>query len=191
MSNVQQQGNDRSRGGAGFALLAMRSLACSVEVFLHRSSTFGERYLGAQAVVALVIMFIFPAFDPQQDPTPLWLFACAFLVACTAIRGGIVRRRKRGELGPHTFYTGTPLLLGKQKETAVKGVVEPVVVWIASAVAGEFSSLLSSYLALAGIGLLLSVSLTIAAERKRMLDMHDAYMEQRRAADDWRSMHRE
>jgi hypothetical protein len=191
MRNIQEQGNDRGRGGAGVVLLVMRALACSVEVFLHKSSTFGERYLGAQVAVALVILFIFPAFTPGRDPGPLWYFACAFLVACAAIRGGIVRRQRRGELGPHSFYTGTPLPLGRLKETTVKRFFEPVVVWIASAIAGEFSPMLSSYLAIAGVGLLLSVNLTVAAERKRVLDMHDAYMEQRRAAEDWRSMHRE
>src|SRR5258705_6583095 len=117
MQNKQQQGNEQGRGGAGVVLLVMRALACSVEVFLHKSSTFGERYLGAQAAVALVIMFIFPAFVPGQDPAPLWYFACAFLLACAAIRTGVVRRQKRGDLGPHSFYTGTPLPFGKLKDT--------------------------------------------------------------------------
>lgn len=192
MSHLQQQpGPDRARIESGFVLLVMRALACSVEVFLHRSSTFGERYLGAQAAIAALIMLFLPAFAPAHDPTALWCFLGVYVLACASIRAGIVKRKLRGELGPHSFYTGTPVLLGRLGETAVKRIVEPVVVWIASAVLAELDPLLAGYLAVAGFGLLLSVSLTAAAERKRMLDMHDAYVEQRRAAEDWRSMHRE
>jgi hypothetical protein len=110
---------------------------------------------------------------------------------CAKARAGLAARRKRGELGPHTFYTGTPRLLGRVRETAVKGGVEPLVVWIMSAVISGVSPLLAGYLAVAGCGLLVSVQLTLAAERRRVLDMHDAYMEQRRTAEEWRSMHGE
>ncbi|MFN0007199.1 MAG: hypothetical protein ACKVXR_04760 [Planctomycetota bacterium] len=193
MSHLQQQqGPDRAKIESGFVLLVMRALACSVEVFLHRSSTFGERYLGAQAAIAAAIMLFLPAFAPAHDPTSTWCFLGVYVLACASIRAGIVKRKIRGEIAPHSFYTGTPVLLGRGRgETAVKRFVEPVVVWIASAALAEFDPLLAGYLAAAGLGLLLSVSLTAAAERKRMLDMHDAYVEQRRAAEDWRSMYRE
>jgi hypothetical protein len=122
----------------------------------------------------------------------MWLFAGAFLFMCGAASSSAKARRRRGELGPHSMYTGTPILMGKrQRETTVKGAIEPVVVWVAAAVTSAFSPLLAGYLALAGFGLLVSVNITLAAERKRMLDMHDAYMEQRRAAEEWRSMHRD
>jgi hypothetical protein len=191
--NQTQQGSDGNRGGsgAGVILLVARALACSVEVFLHKSSSFGERYLGAQAAVAALIIFIFPVLGPEQDPEPLLWFLGAYLVMCAAAREGIVARRKRGELGPHSFYTGTPRLMGRLAEKTVKGGVEPVVVWVASALLSDLSPLLAGYLAVAGCGLLMSVQLTLAAERKRVLDMHDAYMEQRRTAEDWRAMHRE
>jgi hypothetical protein len=107
------------------------------------------------------------------------------------VRSGVLARRKRGELGPHSFYTGAPRLLYREKETVVKGIAEPVIVWLTSAVLSEVSPLLSSYLAVAGVGLLVSVQLTLAAERKRVIDMHDAYMEQRRTAEEWRRMHRD
>jgi hypothetical protein len=187
----QAQDNDRARIDSGFVLLVMRALACSVEVFLHRSSTFGERYLGAQAAIAVLSLLFLPALAPKQDPTALWCFLGAFLLACAAIGAGITKRKRRGYLGPHSFCTGTPVLRGGRQEVTVKRVVEPVVVWIASAVTAEISPLLSGYLAAAGLALLMSVQLTVAAERKPMLDTHDAYMEQRRAAEEWRSTHRE
>jgi hypothetical protein len=172
-------------------LLIARALACSLEVFLHKSSTFGERYLGAQAAVAALIMFIFPIFARDQDPTALWCFLAAYLVLCAAARSAVLARRKRGEMGSHSFYTGTPRLLGRSRETVVKGMVEPILVWTVSAVVSDAAPLLAGYLAVAGAGLFVSVQLTVAAERKRLIDMHDAYTEQRRAAEEWRSMHRE
>lgn len=190
--NQQQQGPGGGRGnGSGIILLIARALACSVEVFLHKSSTFGERYLGAQAAIAALIIFIFPVLAPAHDPTPLLCFLGAFLVMCAAARGGALARRKRGDLGPHSFYTGTPRLMGRSGEKFVKGCVEPMAVWVTSAVVSDSSPLLAGYLAAAGLGLLVSVQLTVAAERKRLLDMHDAYMEQRRTAEDWRAMHRD
>jgi hypothetical protein len=192
MRNGQKSfGDDQGRKGAGLILLVARALACSVEVFLHRSSTFGERYLGAQAALAALIIFIFPIFGSREDPTPLWYFMGAYIVMCAATRAATVKRRTRGELGPHSFYTGTPRLLGRSGEKTVKGVVEPVVVFVTAALVSGFSPLLGGYLATAGIGLLVSANLTLAVERKRMLDMHDAYMEQRRTAEEWRSMHRD
>jgi len=195
MSGMQQAqhgaGGEHRPGGAGFLLLVARALACSVEVFLHKSSSFGERYLGAQAALAALIIFIFPVFAPEGDPEPLLLFLVAYLVMCGAARAGVVARRKRGQLGPHSFYTGTPRVLGRSSEAFVKGGLEPIAVWLTSAVLAEFSPLLASYLAVAGCGLVVSVQLTLAAERRRVLDMHDAYMEQRRTVEAWRAMHRD
>lgn len=191
MRHSQEQASDRARNEVKFALLVMRALACSVEVFLHRSSTFGERYLGAQAGIAALILLVLPAFASTQDPTALWCYLGAFLIACAAINASNAKRRKRADLGPHSFYTGTPVLLGGRAEIAVKRIAEPAVVWIASAVSAEVNPLLSGYLVAAGIALFMSVNLTAAAERKRVLDMHDAYTEQRRTAEEWRSMHRE
>jgi hypothetical protein len=44
MQNPQEA--RQGRGGPAFLLLVARAMACSLEVFLHKSSTFGERYLG-------------------------------------------------------------------------------------------------------------------------------------------------
>lgn len=187
----QQSQGGQGPGGAGFVLLIARALACSLEVFLHKSSTFGERYFGAQAALAMLIIFVFPIFAPTQDPTPMMWFLAAYLVALMMARVACVARRKRGELGPHSFYTGTPRLMGRLSEKTVKGMVEPIVVWVTSALLCELSPLLAGYLATAGVGLFISVNLTLAAERKRVLDMHDAFEEQRRTAQDWRAMRRD
>jgi hypothetical protein len=172
-------------------LFVARSLATSVEVFLHDSRTFGERYFGLQAAAAMLIIFLFPAFSPREDPTPLYLFLGAYLVMWAAARSAAVKRRAKGELGEHSYYTGRPRLMGKSRETTVKGVIEPLVVWITGAFCLEFSPLLGGYLIVAGVGLLISVQTTLATERRRLLDMHDAYMEQRRVAEEWRRMRRD
>jgi len=191
MSPTQNQtGEGQGRGGGTLALLLARALACSLEVYLHRN--FGERYLGAQALLAMLIMFVFPAFMPGEDPTAMMVFLGLYLVGLGVASAGIAARRKRGELGPHTFYTGTPCIGGRHiSETTMKGAIEPMLAILGGAFLFELDSVLGAYLVIAGLGLLVSVQLTLASERKRVLDMHDAYEEQRRTAEVWRSMRRD
>ena len=184
-------GNTR---GPVVLLFVARALAASVEVFLHDTKTFGERYLGTQTAAAVLILFLFPAVGGQEDPMPLYCFLVAYLFMCVGVRVGVVARRARGELGEHSYYSGRPYLmrsLGRMRESTVKGAVEPVLMWLTGILCQPFSALLGTYLMIAGVGLLVSVQVTLAAERRRLLDMHDAYMEQRRIAEEWRRMRRD
>lgn len=174
--------------GPGCLMLVVRALSCSVEVFLHKSSTFGERYIGPQAALAMLLIFLFPALCPEDNPEPMLWFLGAFFVAIAAARVGIVARVKRGEPGPHSMYTGTPRIHGRMSETTVKRANEPIFVIVVGAVVHELSAPLGSYLMLAGVALLVSANLTAAGERRRVLDMHDAFEEQRALAERWRSM---
>ncbi len=189
---MRSQQPEQARGhGAQAPLFLARALACSAEVFLHRSSTFGERYIGPQSAVALLLMLVWPSLAPRENPEPMMLFTLAFVVALLAAGAGVARRRRRGEIGPHTRYTGRPRIIGKLNETTVKGVIEPVVVFITGAFLHELSPLVGSYLMLASIGLWMSVQSTRIVERRRVLDLHDAFEEQRRVAEEWRATHDE
>jgi hypothetical protein len=184
--------NPNGEGGGplnpGCVMLLVRALSCSVEVFLHKSTTFGERYLGPQAALAMLIIFVFPVLSPNENPEPMMWFLGAFVLALAAARAGIAVRAKRGELGPHSMYTGTPRILGRMSESTVKRANEPIFVIIVGAFVHELNAPLGSYLMLAGVALLVSANLTAAGERKRVLDMHDAFEEQRNLADRWRWM---
>src|SRR5262245_58627252 len=117
---TRQTSNEAGGNGTNAVLFIARALACSVEVFLHKSKTFGERYLGAQAAAAALLIFVFPMLMPTQHPTDLIGYLVAYLVMCAAARAGVLARKKRGELGPHSFYTGTPRGFARMREQSVK-----------------------------------------------------------------------
>jgi hypothetical protein len=191
---MQQQ---QPSSGPGFSqalnglLFVSRALAVTVEVFLHRSSTFGARYLGLQAAIGMILVFFFPVFWPQHDATPLLYFLAAFVAMCAAARIATVRRRFRGEHEPHSYYSGAPRLLrqsSRMSECSFKGVVEPAIVWLVGLMVMDWSEPLGSYLVCAGVALMISVGAAVLHERVRALDMNDALIEQKQVSDRWRGM---
>jgi hypothetical protein len=195
MQREQNQGNQHQlKNGIGWLVLICRALAVSVEVFLHKGNTFGQRYLGPQVGVAALILFFWPAFRPGVDTGPVFGFLIAFLVMCFCARAAILRRGQRGDLTEHSRYTGRPWLMriaGRTSEAKVKGMLEPLLVWLAAVLTMPLSEALGNYLLLAGFGLLVSVQMTLASERQRVLDMHDAYVDQRNIVEQWRERRRD
>lgn len=172
-----------------------RTFAVSVEVFLHRSETFGERYLDLQAAAALLLIFFWPAFcGPMHDPLPMLIFLGLYLLACLTVRMAVHRRIRRGGPQPHSRYTGTPALMKRFRRTPeikVKRVVEPIVVFLAGSVLLAFSPPLGGYLMIASAGLFISTSLAENYDRQRLRDLNDAYLEQSRVAERFRDEHGE
>lgn len=170
-----------------------RTLAVSVEVFLHRSETFGERYLDLQAAAALLLIFFWPAFcEPVHDPLPMLVFLGLYLLACLTVRIAVHRRIRRGGPQQHSRYTGTPALMKRFRRTPeikVKCVVEPIVVFLVGSVLLGFSPPLGGYLMVASAGLFVSTSLAENCDRKRNRDLNDAYIEQTRIAERFRDEH--
>lgn len=177
-----------------FVFLA-RTFAVSVEVFLHRSETFGERYLDLQAAAALLLIFFWPAFcDPMHDPLPMLIFLGLYLLACLTVRIAVHRRIGRGGPQPHSRYTGQPVLMKRFRRTPeikIKCVVEPIVVFLAGSVLLGFSPPLGGYLIIASACLIVSTSLAENYDRKRLRDLNDAYLEQSRVAERFRDEHGE
>lgn len=185
---------DQFRRGVSIFAFLCRALALSVEVFLHRTGTFGERYIGLQAGATFLLILFFPIFWKGHNPEPLFVFLGCYLFMSVCIRARIQLRRKRGGPQPHTLYTGTPWLMrftGRLSESTVKTFVEPMVVFFSGVFMMPLSEPLGGYLLLASLGLLVTTNLTLGYERKRALDMHDAYMDQRGSAERFREMRRD
>jgi hypothetical protein len=165
------------------------ALAASLEVFLHRR--FGERYLGLQAAVVLLIVPFYSLFWEGYDPTPLLQFLLAYVVMCALARIGIMARLRRGGAQEHSRYNGFPRLMAitrRISERTIKCVVEPMLVFFVGVFTMPTSEPLGGYLMLAALGLLISTQLTAGYERIRALDMYDAYVNQNQVAQDFRDM---
>jgi hypothetical protein len=190
----QQQGNDwdSSRLVAGVLLFVCRALAVTVEVFLHRVGTFGERYLGLQAAAGFLLILLYPACWPHHDARPVFVLLVMYCLALLCNRVATLRRR--GEALPHSLYSGTPTLmrpLGWLKEATVKRIVEPLAAFLLGVLAMPVSEPLGGYLLLAAGGLFLTTNLAASVERRRLLDMNDAYEEQRNLMEQFRQMRRD
>ena len=191
--NSQEMGEQSKRGPAAFGLV-LRALSVSVEVFMRDSRTFGQRYLGVQAAAAIGVLCIYSLFCDPSEAGWIYGFLCIYVFALAVARGQSNANRRRAGVVPHSYYSGRPLLMrlnGHLKEGQVKGVLEPIVVWVAGGVIVGSHPALGFYLILAGTAVMLTSQVANAAERKRVLDMHDAYMQQRQTVEEWRDVRRD
>ncbi len=175
----------------GLLLFIARTFAITVEVFLRRPETFGDRYFGMQSVAALLLLFFFPiTCDGEGMEVFLWYIA-AYLTTCLGIRIRRSWRRWRREAPPHSYYSGTPRLMwltGRMRETDVKATIEPLVAFVAGIALLPLSGPLGTYLMCAAAGLMISVRAGLESEHLRVLDLHDAYLDQRRVAERFRNL---
>lgn len=192
MNQPQQQGQgDQLKTSANALIFFSRVFAAPVEVLLHDPATFGERYLGAQAAVALVTLFSFPAFFTRSDPTPILWFLATYVVMLFIVRIATVSRRLRRGVTEHSYYSGRPLLMRINKradERSTKLAAEPMLVGITGLVVQEMNPPLGTFLVLAAVGLVVSVGTSLMIERRRALDLHDAHVEQRHIVERFRKM---
>lgn len=194
MHSMQQQQDGRSgKNHLNTGLFVARALAVSVEVFLHDPTTFGERYLGPQVLVTLLVMFCFPALWPDEDPGPMLWFLGAVLVLCGVARSAIASRRRRGKPDPHSYYSGVPLLMklprprwSKVTEEDVKGYQEPALVGFVGFILIEANRPLSVYLMLAAVSMFLVERVRQRCARIRLLDLQDSQLEQRSLLEQFR-----
>lgn len=191
-SQQNVNGPDQMKAVLGAVHFVCRSLATTVEVFLHKSRSFGERYLGLQAAAAVLVIFFSTAFWRGANVLPILLFLVAYLVACAIARMGVTARVRAGGPQVHTHYTGVPRIMrwtGQMSEETVKRIVEPMLVFVIGALVLQASLPLGTLLMLASFGLFASVNLAAGFDRTRALDMHDAYLDQCNAAERFRAMH--
>ncbi|MBX3396697.1 MAG: hypothetical protein KF841_15175 [Phycisphaerae bacterium] len=183
---------EETRNAFGILVFIARAMAVTVEVFLHRADSFGERYLGLQVIGGMVMIVFWPILcDPGYPPEPLLIFLATFILMCVAVRLRTNRRITRDCPQPHSRYNGTPRLMritGITSEVTVKRVVEPIVMWLTGAFMLSVSPPLGGYLMVTAGSLFITNSLTDGYERRRAVDMHDAYLEQRNVAERFRDM---
>lgn len=186
-------GPERLKTALGWVAFIAGALAISVEVFLHRSRTFGGRYVGMQAAAVILIVPLYSMFWEGYELMPLMRFLGAFLFMCFLVRLGGLARRSRDGQEFHSRYTGYPRLMRlmpRADERKVKGALEPLLVFFAGIFASPTSEPLGGYLILASVGLAVSVQFSVGYERQRVIDMNDAYLEQRYIAERFREMRR-
>jgi hypothetical protein len=182
-------GAQQFKAMVGWLTFVSSVLAASVEVFLHRARSFGERYIGLQASAVVAAIPLYTLFWTGCDVMPLMRFLAMFLVFCLFIRLGIIDRRRRGGPQVHTRYAGFPRICGILpwlSERSAKMIVEPVLVFVAGVFTMSYSEPLGGYLMLASVGLLFSVRLNANYEHVRALDMLDASIDQRQVAERFR-----
>lgn len=187
----QQGGPSQFRAFVGWAVFIASALSASVEVFLHKPATFGERYLNVQAAAVLLILPFCTLFWPGHDPSPLFLFLMAYLGMCLVIRISGLLARRRGGSRVHTYYSGQPRVMrftGRISERTVKAIVEPMITFFAGVLILPASEPLGGYLMLAAAALLMTVQLSIGYDRRRVLDMHDAAIDQKDIVDQFRDL---
>lgn len=183
---------ERIKTGVGILTAVCGTLAVSLEVFLHRSASFGERYMGLRAAAAILLIPFYAIFWPEHDATPLIGLLLAYLAMCFCIRIGVLTRARRGGQQVHSLYNGYPRLMtvtrGLFRERTVKLIVEPVLTLVIGALTMALSQPLGGYLMVASVGLLVSVHLSAGYDRVRAMDMYDAYVEQQQLSSTFQHM---
>jgi hypothetical protein len=165
-----------------------RSLALSVEVFLHRG--FGSAYVGC-GPVAFLIMFLFVQFFyPDQDVRPLAVFAGVYGVLWLIAAINALIRWWRGIHNTHSRYNGIPHLraaLPTWKETNVKHLEALMVILLGFGI-HHLSRPLGGYLILAGAFVLLRGWSLASMMRQRAVELNDAVIEQKEVAEQFGQM---
>lgn len=190
----QPSGRDRFKSAVGWLAFGCWSLATTVEVFLHESRSFGQRYLGLQAGAGVLCILVFPVLLPDRDVRPLLDFLLVYLFMCGVARFRVQWRLRRGGADGHSFYSGRPRIMrfvGRMSEETVKRVVEPVIVCLVAVFMMPASEMLGGYLLLAGSALFLTVNIHADIQRVRSMDLQDALLDQRHLVERFRSMRRD
>jgi hypothetical protein len=166
---------------------AARSLALSVEVFLHRA--FGSGYVGC-GPLALLLMFLSAKVFPDQDVRPLTVFAGFYGVLWLIATINVLIRWWRGMERVHSRYNGRPhlcRLLPRWKEMNVKHVESLLVILLGYGI-HHLNRPLGDYLILAGVFVFLRGYSMASMMRQRAVELNDAVLEQKEVAEQFRQM---
>ena len=191
MASQQPENHDKPAGtGTNYLLLIIQAWAFSAEVFLHRG--FGERYIGVQGGLVLLLAPFYAALWEGRDLRALVLFIPVYLLMCVAARLGVVARRRRGEFG-HSYYSGWPRLMRffpGHDEVKFKLNTEPILVVLFGCAVCLVDLPLGVYLSIAGFCIGLKTTEEIAGEHHLDLDMNDVVIDQEQRAERFRAMRR-
>ncbi|HEX4488854.1 MAG TPA: hypothetical protein VH088_21440 [Terriglobales bacterium] len=190
---MQQQRTHQQRPDPAGRLIAEiienagRSLALSVEVFLHRG--FGSRYISC-GFFGVILMFLFSLWFPGQNVQPLLMFAGLYGVCWLVAVLNALIRHWRGQNNMHSLYTGRPFLgsvLPRWKELNVKQLESLAVVGVGFLVR-QLNRPLGDYLLLAASFVFVRGYSLAAQLRNRAVQMNDSAVEQQMVAERFREM---
>lgn len=189
-NDLERTPSRREQYAAGVTWLAWLSQVLETSLAVFFRSGFGRRYLGGQALAVFLIVLVFSACWPNDDPRPLLWFLALYFVGCIWARLGTARQVRRGII-QHSYYSGTPQLMRwpiirRMREATVKTLIEPLVVFFAAAYLMPLNEPLASYLLIAAIGQMLSQGMARSYEEQRLMNARDAYLEQQQLAERFR-----
>jgi len=165
--------------------VAISGWALSMEVWLRHG--FGSRYIGIQGAVVIPLMFFYSMLWEGHDIRPLYFFLLCYLGLVAYRRAEMAMRVRRGERN-HSRYSGTPALMGKRSEIAVKKYVEPAFTFFVGILICQFNIPLGVYVFLGGIMLLLTIQSTERWVRMRVREMNDAVFDQEVISERFRDL---
>ncbi len=184
-SEMTSQGTSHIEQLLGLLLmLSVSGLSSTVEVFLRKPKTFGQRYAGMQVAVGGMLLFLYPVYWWHGHNTdPIRVFLVLYIAMLSWIRLQTFTRVRRGGPQPHTRYAGTPRIasvrgIRRLKDETIRGILEPALVILAGAFTAEINGPLGGYLIIAGFALLACSNSVIGERKQRAMRMHDAQIEQ-------------
>ena len=193
----QQQHNSENEIPYFGILLALllRSLCATVEVFLHKPDSFGERYAGLQVGVGFLLILLYPVFYWQgHDPTGLLIFLVLYVLMLMWVRLKTFLRVRRGGHQPHTLYAGTPRLsriVWRFSEETIKRWIEPIfVIFIGGLLVDLLNEPLGGFLMIAGFALLATTNLAAGDDHRRVMRMNDSYIQQKTIIQQFKNLHK-
>lgn len=192
-SEITSQGTSHIEQLFGlFIMLSVSGLSSTVEVFLRKPKTFGQRYAGMQVATGGMLLFLYPIFWWHGHNTdPIRVFLVLYITMLAWIRFQTFIRVRRGGPQPHTRFAGTPWIasvrgIRRLKDETVRGILEPSLVILTGAVIAEINAPLGGYLIIAGFALLACSNSAIGERKQRAMRMHDAQIEQQAVAEQFR-----
>jgi len=164
-----------------------RSIALTVEIFLHRD--FGAGYVGC-GFIGVVVMLGFAIHFADQDLRPLMGFMLIYGVRWLVVAIVTAIRYWSGKDMQHSQYNGEPYLwrfLSNWKETSFKHLEGLVLILLGYGVRC-LNRPLGDYLMIASSMAFLRVYNLVAQQRERAIAMNDRTIETQIVADRFRDM---
>lgn len=173
---------ERMQRDVAMVALLLTSVSVTVEVFLRRGM--GERSIGVRGFVGFVALFMFGIFFPGENLVPLFVFMCAFAAMCTVQRASALLRRRRG-IHEHSRYDGEPriaALAPTWDELRLKRTGEPIVLAAIGLVTLALNGPLGTWILIAAGATAITGRIMECVERRRVMDLGDAMLEQEHRA---------
>jgi len=188
MNQVQNNAAKPEGPVVNWLLILCLSAALPIELLLHDLRTFGVRYIGPRAMAAVLVMFLFAGFHPDENCTPLSILMVTTIGLSVVGQIIAIIRRWRG-VAVHSRYGGRPYVakLVPCSEVTIKR-LEPLLAFGAGWAIHVFNHPLGSFVVAAAICVAIRVCIDRIGSGERALNMNDAMIEQTMALESLRNL---